>query len=319
MHVDEEFSGAVVEKLSKRRAELVEMIPSQVGNKVRLIFHAPSRGLIGYHSEFLTDTRGTGVMNRIFYAFEPYKGEIEDRRNGVMISSENGQAIAYSLWKLQDRGPMFVEHNSPVYVGMIIGEHTKYNDIEVNPTKSKQLTNIRAAGKDEAIDLIPPRKMSLEQALAKLPQKCEDCLNPEQRMASYQSLGLTLNNRIEMWQKAVVKHNEIELGKHREEEALRQKFAAFLADKYGDRPPLDGNTYLNNLVINLFMVLDNTERHMMMSVLKSKGGLSLLQAIDKAPKDDSLLRNIRRELDSHYQEYQKSLQNSMVGRENVRS
>lgn len=164
--VDEEFSGAVVEKLSKRRAELVEMIPSQVGNKVRLIFHTPSRGLIGYHSEFLTDTRGTGVMNRIFYAFEPYKGEIEDRRNGVMISSENGQAIAYSLWKLQDRGPMFVEHNSPVYVGMIIGEHTKYNDIEVNPTKSKQLTNIRAAGKDEAIDLIPPRKMSLEQALA---------------------------------------------------------------------------------------------------------------------------------------------------------
>ena len=164
--VDEEFSGAVVEKLSKRRAELVEMIPSQVGNKVRLIFHAPSRGLIGYHSEFLTDTRGTGVMNRIFYAFEPYKGEIEDRRNGVMISSENGQAIAYSLWKLQDRGPMFIEHNSPVYVGMIIGEHTKYNDIEVNPTKSKQLTNIRAAGKDEAIDLIPPRKLSLEQALA---------------------------------------------------------------------------------------------------------------------------------------------------------
>ena len=164
--VDEEFSGAVVEKLGQRRAEMVDMIPSQVGNKVRLVFHAPSRGLIGYHSEFLTDTRGTGVMNRIFYAFEPYKGEIENRRNGAMISSENGQAIAYSLWKLQDRGPMFVEHNSPVYVGMIIGEHNKYNDIDVNPTKSKQLTNIRAAGKDEAIDLIPPRKMSLEQALA---------------------------------------------------------------------------------------------------------------------------------------------------------
>ena len=164
--VDEEFSGAVVEKLGQRRAEMIDMIPSQVGNKVRLVFHAPSRGLIGYHSEFLTDTRGTGVMNRIFYAFEPYKGEIENRRNGAMISSENGQAIAYSLWKLQDRGPMFVEHNSPVYVGMIIGEHNKYNDIDVNPTKSKQLTNIRAAGKDEAIDLIPPRKMSLEQALA---------------------------------------------------------------------------------------------------------------------------------------------------------
>ncbi|MCQ2734400.1 MAG: translational GTPase TypA [Alphaproteobacteria bacterium] len=164
--VDEEFSGTVVEKLGQRRAEMIDMIPSQIGNKVRLVFHAPSRGLIGYHSEFLTDTRGTGVMNRIFYAFEPYKGEIEDRRNGAMISSEDGQAIAYSLWKLQDRGAMFVEHNSPVYVGMIIGEHNKYNDIEVNPTKSKQLTNIRAAGKDEAIDLIPPRRMSLEQALA---------------------------------------------------------------------------------------------------------------------------------------------------------
>lgn len=164
--VDEEYSGTVVEKLGQRRAEMIDMIPSQVGNKVRLVFHAPSRGLIGYHSEFLTDTRGTGVMNRIFYDFEPYKGEIEDRRNGVMISSENGQAIAYSLWKLQDRGPMFVEHNSPVYIGMIIGEHNKYNDIDVNPTKSKQLTNIRAAGKDEAIDLIPPRKLSLEQALS---------------------------------------------------------------------------------------------------------------------------------------------------------
>lgn len=164
--VDEEYSGTVVEKLGQRRAEMTDMIPSQVGNKVRLVFHAPSRGLIGYHSEFLTDTRGTGVMNRIFYDFEPYKGEIESRRNGSMISSENGQAIAYSLWKLQDRGPMFVEHNSPVYVGMIIGEHNKYNDIDVNPTKSKQLTNIRAAGKDDAIDLIPPRKLSLEQALS---------------------------------------------------------------------------------------------------------------------------------------------------------
>lgn len=168
--VDDELSGTVVEKLSQRKAELLEMIPSQVGNKTRLIFHAPSRGLIGYHSEFLTDTRGTGVMNRIFYAYEPYKGEIESHRNGVLISSENGTAVAYSLWKLQDRGPMFIEHNSPVYVGMIIGEHTKSNDLEVNPTKSKQLTNIRAAGKDEAIDLIPPRKMSLEQALSYIQQ-----------------------------------------------------------------------------------------------------------------------------------------------------
>lgn len=168
--VDDEFSGTVVEKLSQRKAELLEMIPSQVGNKTRLIFHAPSRGLIGYHSEFLTDTRGTGVMNRIFFAYEPYKGEIESHRNGVLISSENGTAVAYSLWKLQDRGPMFIEHNGPVYVGMIIGEHTKSNDLEVNPTKSKQLTNIRAAGKDEAIDLIPPRKLSLEQALSYIQQ-----------------------------------------------------------------------------------------------------------------------------------------------------
>lgn len=164
--VDEEFSGNVVEKMNMRRAEVINMIPSQAGDKVRLIFRAPSRGLIGYHSEFLTDTRGTGVMNRIFYGYEPYKGEIEGRRTGVLVSSENGFAVAYALWKLQDRGPMFVNPNDPVYIGMIIGEHTKSNDIDVNPTKAKQLTNIRAAGKDEAIDLIPPRKLSLEQALA---------------------------------------------------------------------------------------------------------------------------------------------------------
>ena len=164
--VDEEFSGTVVEKLGQKRAELVEMIPSQLGNKVRLIFNAPSRGLIGYHSEFLTDTRGTGVMNRIFKDYEPYKGDMVGRRNGVLISAENGTAIAYSLWKLQDRGPMFIDANVPVYTGMIIGEHTKSNDLEVNCCKSKQLTNIRAAGKDEAIDLIPPRKLSLEQALS---------------------------------------------------------------------------------------------------------------------------------------------------------
>ena len=164
--VDEEFSGTVVEKLGQKRAELIEMIPSQLGNKVRLIFNAPSRGLIGYHSEFLTDTRGTGVMNRIFKAYEPYKGDMIGRRNGVLISAESGTAIAYSLWKLQDRGPMFIDSNVPVYTGMIIGEHTKSNDLEVNCCKSKQLTNIRAAGKDEAIDLIPPRKLSLEQALS---------------------------------------------------------------------------------------------------------------------------------------------------------
>ncbi|MCI5545078.1 MAG: translational GTPase TypA [Azospirillum sp.] len=164
--VDEEFSGTVVEKMGTRRAELIEMIPVQAGGKVRLIFHAPTRGLIGYHSEFLTDTHGTGVMNRSFYEYEPYKGEIEGRRNGVLISSENGTAIAYSLWKLEDRGPMFIDPNVPVYVGMIIGEHTKPNDLEINPCRSKQLTNIRAAGKDEAISLTPPRRISLEEGLS---------------------------------------------------------------------------------------------------------------------------------------------------------
>ncbi|MBR1648332.1 MAG: translational GTPase TypA [Alphaproteobacteria bacterium] len=164
--VDEDYSGTVVEKMGLRRAELIEMIPSQAGGKVRLIFHAPTRGLIGYHSEFLTDTHGTGVMNRSFYDYEPYKGEIEGRRNGVLISSENGTAIAYSLWKLEDRGPMFIDPNVPVYVGMIIGEHTKPNDLEINPCRSKQLTNIRAAGKDEAISLTPPRRISLEEGLS---------------------------------------------------------------------------------------------------------------------------------------------------------
>ena len=164
--VDDEFSGTVVEKMGTRRAELIEMIPAQAGNKVRLIFHAPTRGLIGYHSEFLTDTHGTGVMNRIFYDYETYKGEIAGRRNGVIISIENGTAIAYSLWKLEDRGPMFIDPNVSVYTGMIIGEHTKPNDIEVNPCRSKQLTNIRAAGKDEAISLTPPRRISLEEGLS---------------------------------------------------------------------------------------------------------------------------------------------------------
>lgn len=164
--VDEEFSGNVVEKMGLRRAELIEMIPSQAGNKIRLIFHAPTRGLIGYHSEFLTDTHGTGVMNRSFYAYEPYKGEIEGRRNGVLISSETGTAVAYALWKLEDRGPMFIDPNVPVYTGMIIGEHTKPNDLEINPCRTKQLTNIRASGKDEAISLTPPRRITLEEGLS---------------------------------------------------------------------------------------------------------------------------------------------------------
>lgn len=164
--VDENFSGVVVEKMSQRRSELIEMIPSQAGNKVRLIFHAPSRGLIGYHSEFLTDTHGTGIMNRIFHSYQSHKGSIEGRRNGVLVSSETGTALAYALWKLEDRGPMFIHPNTPAYVGMIIGEHTKTNDLEVNPTRAKQLTNIRASGKDEAITLAPPKQLGLEEALS---------------------------------------------------------------------------------------------------------------------------------------------------------
>ena len=163
--VDEEFSGVVVEKMTLRKAELTGMRPTG-GGKTRIIFVAPSRGLIGYHGEFLTDTRGTGLMNRVFHGYAPYKGAIEGRRNGVLISNAGGEAVAYALWNLEDRGPMFIPAGVKVYEGMIIGEHSRGNDLEVNPLKAKQLTNIRAAGKDEAVRLTPPRKMSLEQAIA---------------------------------------------------------------------------------------------------------------------------------------------------------
>lgn len=163
--VDEEFSGVVVEKMTLRKAELTGMRPTG-GGKTRITFLAPSRGLIGYHGEFLTDTRGTGLMNRVFHGYAPYKGAIEGRRNGVLISNANGEAVAYALWNLEDRGPMFIPAGVKIYEGMIIGEHSRGNDLEVNPLKAKQLTNIRAAGKDEAVRLTPPRKMSLEQAIA---------------------------------------------------------------------------------------------------------------------------------------------------------
>ena len=138
--------------------------------------------------------------------------------------------------------------------------------------------------------------------------KCEECKNPEQRMSSYKALGLSVDSRAEMWNKALHKHNEIELGKKRQQEAIRKKFASFLEDKFGSRPPLAGNMFLNNLVINLYMVLDATERTMMMSVLNSRGGDALLQSIDRAPKDDSLLRTVRRELEGKYMELQQSIQ-----------
>ena len=142
-----------------------DMNPSG-GGKVRLTFSIPTRGLIGYHSEFLTDTRGTGIMNRLFSGYGPWAGPIAGRRNGSLISAENGVAVQYSLFSLQDRGVLFVEPSDKVYVGMIIGEHSRENDLDVNPIKEKKLTNMRAAGKDEALLLTPARKMSLEQAIA---------------------------------------------------------------------------------------------------------------------------------------------------------
>ncbi len=163
--VDEPFSGVVVEKLSRRKGQMQDMRPSG-GGKVRLTFHIPSRGLIGYHGEFLTDTRGTGIMNRLFLGYGPWAGPMEGRRNGSLISSENGNTVQYALWYLQERGTLFVDPGEKVYVGMILGEHSRGSDLEINPIKEKKLTNIRAAGKDEAMLLIPPRRMSLEQAIA---------------------------------------------------------------------------------------------------------------------------------------------------------
>jgi GTP-binding protein len=163
--VDEEHSGVVVQKLAERKGEMVEMRPSG-GGRVRLTFYAPTRGLIGYQGELLTDTRGTAVMNRLFHAYGPHRGDIVGRRNGVLISTDQGEAVAYAMWNLEDRGPMMIEPGWKVYRGMIIGEHTRGNDLEVNVLKGKKLTNIRTHSKDEAIRLTPPIRMTLEKALA---------------------------------------------------------------------------------------------------------------------------------------------------------
>ncbi|WP_121629848.1 translational GTPase TypA [Tropicibacter alexandrii] len=164
--VDDEYSGAVIEKITgHRKGELVEMRPSGAG-KTRIIAHVPSRGLIGYHGEFLTDTRGTGVLNRVFHGWTPHKGPIPGRRQGVLISMENGEAVAYALWNLEDRGKMMIGAQAPVYQGMIIGEHSRDNDLEVNPLKGKKLTNVRASGTDEAVRLTTPITLSLEEAIA---------------------------------------------------------------------------------------------------------------------------------------------------------
>ncbi|MBE0552861.1 MAG: translational GTPase TypA [Rhodobacteraceae bacterium] len=164
--VDDEYSGAVIDKLTgERKGDLVEMKPAGVG-KTRIVAHVPSRGLIGYHGQFLTDTRGTGVLNRIFHGWVPHKGAIQGRRQGVLISMENGVSVAYALWNLEDRGRMFIGPQENVYEGMIIGEHSRDNDLEVNPLKGKKLTNVRASGTDEAVRLTPHVKMSLEEAIA---------------------------------------------------------------------------------------------------------------------------------------------------------
>jgi GTP-binding protein len=163
--VDDEFSGTVVDKMQRRKAELTEMRPSGPG-KTRIIFSAPARGLIGYHGEFLSDTRGTGIMNRLFEKYGPHKGAIEGRQNGVLISNGTGEAVGYALNSLEERGILFVSPQEKIYEGMIIGENAKPDDLEVNPMKSKQLTNFRSTGKDDAIRLTPPKIMTLEQAIA---------------------------------------------------------------------------------------------------------------------------------------------------------
>ena len=163
--VDEEHSGVVIEKLAARKAELKDMGASGAG-KTRLSFQAPSRSLIGYQGEFLTDTRGSGVLNRVFSHYEPYKGAIEGRRNGVLVSNSDGETASYALWNLEERGTMFVGAGEKTYQGMIIGENSRPDDLDVNPMKAKQLTNVRASGKDEAIRLTPPRRLTLEQAIA---------------------------------------------------------------------------------------------------------------------------------------------------------
>jgi GTP-binding protein len=163
--VDEQYSGVVVEKLNTRKGELVDMRTGQ-GGKTRIVAHVPSRGLIGYHGEFLTDTRGTGVLNRVFHTWAPYRGTIPGRRRGVLISMEAGQSVAYALFNLEDRGKFFIGSGEDVYQGMVIGEHARDNDLDVNPLKGKKLTNVRASGKDDAVVLTPPTRMSLEQAIA---------------------------------------------------------------------------------------------------------------------------------------------------------
>jgi GTP-binding protein len=163
--VDEGYASSVIDSLNRRKGEMVDMRTAGAG-KTRLVFHAPSRGLIGYQSRFLTETRGTGVLNRLFHDYSSWRGDIPGRRNGALISNDQGEAVAYALFNLQDRGMMFIHPQQPVYMGMIVGEHSRDNDLEVNVLKGKKLTNVRASGSDEAVVLTPPRRMSLEEMMA---------------------------------------------------------------------------------------------------------------------------------------------------------
>ena len=163
--VDDEHSGIVVQKMAERKAEMLEMKPSGAG-RTRMLFHAPTRGLIGYQGELLSDTRGTAIMNRVFHEYAPHKGKIQGRRTGVLIAMDKGDAVAFALWNLEDRGPMMIHPGDRVYGGMIIGQHTRDNDLEVNVLKGKKLTNIRASGTDEAVRLTTPLAMTLEKSLA---------------------------------------------------------------------------------------------------------------------------------------------------------
>ena len=162
--VDDEYASTVIDSMNKRKAEMLDM--RNASGKTRLIFKAPSRALIGYQSRFLTETRGTGVVNRLFDSYGPFKGEISTRRNGALIATQTGTAVAYAIFNLQDRGVMFIDPQTKVYQGMIVGEHNRPNDLEINILKGKQLTNVRASGTDEAVKLVTPRKMSLEQMMA---------------------------------------------------------------------------------------------------------------------------------------------------------
>ncbi len=194
--VDEHYTSTVISSMNKRKAEMIDMKTTASSSKSRIIFHAPSRGLIGYQNQFLTETKGSGVINRIFHSYQPFKGEIARRRNGALISTDTGTAVAYALFNLQERGSMYIEPQTKVYKGMIVGEHNKDNDLEINVLKGKQLTNIRASGSDKAITLVPPRKMTLEQMISYI--KDDELLEVTPKSLRLRKMYLDPNDRKRM-------------------------------------------------------------------------------------------------------------------------